>query len=86
MLEGVADGEFMYFVHSFYVQPADPAVVLATTRYGHIEFCSSVRRGNVMAFQFHPERSGPEGMKIYRNLAGLIRRHMGLREESAHAA
>jgi glutamine amidotransferase len=71
-LHGLRDGEFMYFVHSFYVQPADPSVVLAVTRYGHIEFCSSLRRGNVMAFQFHPERSGPQGIQIYRNLARLI--------------
>lgn len=71
-LEGLRDGEYMYFVHSFYAQPSDPSVVLAVTRYGHIEFCSSLRRGNVMAFQFHPERSGTAGIQIYRNLARLI--------------
>ena len=76
----------MYFVHSFYVQPADPAVVLTATRYGHIEFSSSVRRGNVIAFQFHPERSGPHGMMIYQNLAGMIRRFSGLTEETRRAA
>ncbi len=76
----------MYFVHSFYVQPTDPAVVLTTTRYGNIEFTSSVRRGNVIAFQFHPERSGPEGMAIYRNLAGMSRRRKGLTEETRNAA
>jgi glutamine amidotransferase len=62
----------MYFVHSYYVKPADPSVVLSITRYGHIEFCSSLRKGNVMAFQFHPERSGPQGIQIYHNLARLI--------------
>ncbi len=71
-LAGVADGEPMYFVHSYIVRPADPAVVLSTTRYGNVEFCSSVRSGNVVACQFHPERSGPEGLKIYRNLAQMI--------------
>jgi glutamine amidotransferase len=71
-LTGLADGAFMYFVHSFYVQPADAGVVLATTRYGHLEFCSSLCRRNVAAFQFHPERSGQDGMRIYRNIASQL--------------
>jgi glutamine amidotransferase len=69
LLDGVAEGEFMYFVHSFVVQPDDPSVILSLTRYGDVEFCSSLRKGNIFACQFHPERSGPEGLKIYRNLA-----------------
>jgi glutamine amidotransferase len=68
-LDGLAEGEWMYFVHSFIVQPEDPAVILATTRYGHIEFCSALRTGNTFACQFHPERSGPQGLRIYQNLA-----------------
>lgn len=73
LLDSVADGEYMYFVHSYIVQPEDPSVVLSTSRYGQIEFCSSVQRGNVFACQFHPERSGVEGLRVYRNLARLIR-------------
>ena len=72
LLEGLAEGEFMYFVHSFYCKPADPGVVAATTRYGALEFCASLRRRNVFACQFHPERSGREGLTIYRNLAAMI--------------
>jgi glutamine amidotransferase len=72
LLDGVADGEYMYFVHSYIVQPRDPGVILSTTRYGQIEFCSSVQRGNVFACQFHPERSGIKGLKIYKNLKGLL--------------
>jgi imidazole glycerol-phosphate synthase subunit HisH len=71
-LESVADGEPMYFVHSYLVRPDDPGVVLSTTQYGNIEFCSSLRRQNVMACQFHPERSGREGLKIYRTFANMI--------------
>lgn len=71
--EGMADGAFMYFVHSFYVKPRDPGVVLAISRYGHIEFCSILQRGNIMASQFHPERSGPQGLQMYRNLAAQLR-------------
>lgn len=75
-LEGLQDGEFMYFVHSFYARPVEPSVVLATSRYGHLEFCSSLRRGNLFACQFHPERSGPQGLRIYRNLASQLWRSL----------
>lgn len=71
-LSGIADGEFMYFVHSYIVQPEDPAVTLSTSSYGQIQFCSSARIKNIFACQFHPERSGTEGLKIYRNLAAWI--------------
>jgi glutamine amidotransferase len=67
-LQGLRDGEFMYFVHSFYAQPEDPDAVLSTTTYGHITFCSSVKCGNLFATQFHPERSGPSGLRIYAQL------------------
>ena len=70
-LQGLEDGEYLYFVHSYYAQPADPAAGLTVTRYGHIEFFSGLRKDNVYAFQFHPERSGPRGLQIYRNLATL---------------
>jgi glutamine amidotransferase len=84
-LQGIAEGESMYFVHSFYVQPADTSVVLSTTRYGHIEFCSGLRRENVIAFQYHPERSGVQGMRIYQNLAAMIRQR-NVTEDASHAA
>lgn len=74
LLDEVRDGEYMYFVHSYIVQPEDPGVILSTSRYGHIEFCSSLGARNIFACQFHPERSGVQGLKIYRNLAQHIRR------------
>ena len=73
-LEGLADGEFMYFVHSYHAKPDASDVVLSVSQYGHIEFCSSLKSANIFAFQFHPERSGVEGLRIYRNLASLIRK------------
>lgn len=75
-LAGLRDGEYMYFVHSFYAQPADPGVIMATSNYGGIEFCSALRYRNVFACQFHPERSGPPGLHIYQNIrtiASIIR-------------
>lgn len=74
LLSGLAEGEFMYFVHSYYGRPTDPKVALAVSNYGGIEFCSAVQRKNVVAFQFHPERSGRQGLTIYHNLARLIKK------------
>lgn len=74
LLEGVPEGAYMYFVHSFYPQPVDARVILSTTRYGSTEFCSSFRRDHVFAFQFHPERSGLQGLQIYHRLALRLKR------------
>lgn len=76
-LEGLAEGEFMYFVHSFFVEPTDPSVILSVSRYGHVEFCSALRRRNVFACQFHPERSGPAGLQVYHNLSSAVYRARG---------
>ncbi len=67
-LDGLSDGDFMYFVHSYIVVPDDPSVTLSTTRYGDTEFCSSVRFKNIFACQFHPERSGRRGLHVYQGL------------------
>jgi glutamine amidotransferase len=64
-LEPVADNEYMYFVHSYYVAPRDTSVVLTETEYGGTRYCSSVMVGNVFGVQFHPEKSGPAGLAIY---------------------
>lgn len=64
--EGIPDESNFYFVHSYYVEPLEPQVVAATTTYG-IEFCCAVSRGNLFATQFHPEKSGPNGLRIYDN-------------------
>lgn len=59
-----------YFLNSYYCAPDDPADIAATTEYG-LPFCSALRRGNVWATQFHPEKSGPIGLTILRNFAQL---------------
>lgn len=73
LLSGLSNNVFMYFVHSFSVRPASPEVVMAATRYGNAQFCSALQRGNVTALQCHPERSGFNGMKVFQNLASLIK-------------
>jgi glutamine amidotransferase len=59
----------VYFVHSYHVQPADPNVIATTTDYGR-PFVSSIWRDNVMATQFHPEKSQQIGLKMLENFAG----------------
>jgi glutamine amidotransferase len=68
-LAPVSNGSYMYFVHSYYARPSDDSLVLTRTRFGSLEFCSSFSKDNIFACQFHPERSGPEGLKIYQALA-----------------
>ncbi len=65
---GVKNGSNVYFVHSYYVKPDDDGVVATTTDYG-IEFCSSVWKDNVVATQFHPEKSQDIGLQILKNFA-----------------
>jgi imidazole glycerol-phosphate synthase subunit HisH len=72
LLDNVADGEYMYFVHSFVVVPAQTDAIISTTHYGDVEFCSSAGRGNVFGCQYHPERSGVEGLKIYARWARTL--------------
>lgn len=66
-LRNTHDKEFMYFVHSFYVIPESKDVVLSKTNYEGTTYCSAVIYKNIFAAQFHPEKSGKEGIKIYRN-------------------
>jgi len=72
LLSGIPSGEYMYFVHSYYTEPTDFTTITSMTDYGTSEFCSSVQTGNVFACQFHPERSGHQGLKMYQNLANIL--------------
>jgi len=57
-------GKYFYFVHSFAARPKDRKNGLAWTRYADLTFCSAVQKGNVVGFQFHPEKSGPDGLVL----------------------
>jgi glutamine amidotransferase len=58
----------VYFVHSYYVVPNDPALIATESDYGG-RFCSSIWRENVFATQFHPEKSQADGLRILKNFA-----------------
>jgi glutamine amidotransferase len=68
LLAGVADGEFMYYVHSYYVKPKNEDRTLSLSDYAGIHFCSSLKSQDIFACQYHPERSGSQGLRIYKNL------------------
>jgi imidazole glycerol-phosphate synthase subunit HisH len=70
LMRGIAEGSAVYFVHSYYVDPDDDSVVATTTDYGP-RFCSSIWRDNVMATQFHPEKSQQVGLHILKNFGEL---------------
>ncbi len=72
LFAGIEDGEMMYFAHSYYVKPIDERVIASATDYG-IEYTSSVWKENLFGIQFHPEKSGPAGLKILKNFGGLCK-------------
>jgi glutamine amidotransferase len=77
LFDSIPDGANFYFVHSYCAEPRDSAVVAGTTDYG-VPFCSAMVSGNLMATQFHPEKSGKNGLKMYENflrLASVNGRH-----------
>lgn len=64
---GIPAGAEFYFVHSYYVTTPKPEHVMAVTEYAGVRFCSSAGRGNVLACQFHPEKSGEAGLRVLKN-------------------
>ena len=70
IFKGIPDQAHFYFVHSYYAEPEDNSLVVGETDYG-ISFCSVVALGNLIATQFHPEKSGEYGLKIYKNFFNI---------------
>ena len=68
----IPDDSYMYFVHSYYVQPEDTNVIATTTDYG-IDFTSMIAKDNLFATQFHPEKSQKIGLQILRNFGNLLK-------------
>ena len=69
MWDGVADGAYFYFVHSYFAQPASAAHSVGETDYGS-RFSAAIARDNLFATQFHPEKSAAQGLRLYRNFLG----------------
>ena len=73
LLDGVKDGSYVYFVHSYYPKPIDSAVVVATTEYG-VRFASMIAEKNLLAIQFHPEKSSKTGLTMLKNFVRIVKR------------
>ena len=70
ILDGVDQDSYFYFVHSYYAQPFDASTVAGSTDYG-VTFCSILAQDNLVATQFHPEKSGAMGLRIYKNFVAM---------------
>jgi glutamine amidotransferase len=70
-LEGISTGDYLYFVHSFYVVPQDPSIIATTTDYGK-PFVSSIATDRMFACQFHPEKSQELGLRILENFGRFV--------------
>jgi glutamine amidotransferase len=70
LFDGISDNAYVYFVHSFYLAAKDREIVTARSSYG-IDFDVAIGKGKVFATQFHPEKSGTEGLKMLKNFAAL---------------
>jgi glutamine amidotransferase len=73
LYDGVSNGSYVYFVHSFFPKPVDPTIAATLTTYGET-FVSSVWRDNVFATQFHPEKSQAVGLRLLGNFVELAKR------------
>ena len=71
LFEGVAEGTYVYFVHSLYPVPKDKKIVCTTTEYG-TTFTSAIASKNIYGTQFHPEKSGDIGLKILKNFVKIV--------------
>ena len=71
IFNSIADEEYFYFVHSYFAAPSKQDNILGITQYGNITFCSVAIKENVIATQFHPEKSGAKGLTIFKNFVNL---------------
>lgn len=70
LLQDIPEGSYFYFVHSYYADPDEPEITLGAAEYG-VDFAAIVARDNVLATQFHPEKSADRGLRIYANFGRI---------------
>lgn len=70
--QGLGENPYVYFVHSYYVDPLDPQIRAATVTHGTQEITAAIARDNLVAVQFHPEKSSTAGLKILSNFVSLV--------------
>ena len=67
LIQGIPNNSYFYFVHSFYSVPKNKKDILGLTKYNEVEFCSMISKDNIIATQFHPEKSSKYGIQMYQN-------------------
>ena len=72
IFKGIEGEPYVYFVHSFYLKAQEKDIVAATTQYG-VEIDAAVQKGNIIATQFHPEKSGEVGLKMLKNFVEMVK-------------
>jgi glutamine amidotransferase len=83
VFEGIPQDGFFYFVHSYHAAPSEPTIVVGATEYEGVVFPSVVGRDNLIATQFHPEKSGANGLRLYANFIRLARERGSIAPEPA---
>jgi len=73
LITGIPNNSFYYFVHSFFCEAKNKQDILGQTRYGDVTYTSIISKNNIVATQFHPEKSSKYGIKMYRNFVNYIR-------------
>lgn len=73
LFQGIPSGTNFYFVHSYYIDPADKSIITGTTEYG-LTFAVSIQRDNIFGVQFHPEKSSRWGLEVLKNFGEMVKR------------
>ena len=74
LVEEIPNHSYFYFVHSFYSNPKNKDEIIGLTTYGDVEYCSIIGKDNIVATQFHPEKSSKYGIQIYKNFINYCRK------------
>ena len=82
LFDGIADGAAFYFVHSYVAAPTDSDLVIGDSEHGS-RFAAAIAQGNLLGVQFHPERSGPDGLRLLSNFVSIV---AGLPSQAAEVA
>ena len=72
IFNNIKQDSFFYFTHSYYCEPKDKGIISSTSNYLDFNYCSSVSKKNIFATQFHPEKSGEVGLRVYKNFIKII--------------
>lgn len=72
IFNNIKNESFFYFTHSYYCEPKNKGIITSTSNYLDFNYCSSVSKKNIFATQFHPEKSGEVGLRVYKNFVKII--------------